>query len=78
MDLVNVCKIAGNYYVGDHEGNILIGYRQKKNAEAFALGHASFIYGEAEEYNRRFTNARAYLAARAARVYAPKAQLELF
>ena len=78
MDLVEVIKIAGAYYVADHEGNMIIGYRNKKHATQFALGHANFIYGEAEEYNRRFTNARAYLATRAARVYAPKAQMELF
>lgn len=78
MDLVNVIKIGGAFYVADHNGDMLIGYRQKKHADAFAKGHANLIYGDAEHYNERFTRVRAYLASRADRVYAPKAQLELF
>lgn len=78
MDLVSVVKIAGGFAVLDHNGEPLIGYRNKKHAESFALGHACSIYGEAEYYNDRLTRARAYLKLRALRVFLPKAQFALF
>lgn len=78
MDLVTVKKVDGWHCVFDHNGEHLTGYRMKKHAESFALGHVSFIYGEAEEYNRRRDYALAYLASRAKRTVKPKAQFELF
>lgn len=78
MDLVMIAKIGNGHFVSDHNGNILIGYKVKKNAEDFAYGHAMGIYGEAERYNERRDYAKAYLARRAIRVYSPPSQFELF
>jgi hypothetical protein len=78
MDLVSVEKISGGWYVRDHTGEILIGYRNKKNAEDFAKGHACSIYGEAERYNERRDYALTYLASRAKRLPVIAAQFELF
>lgn len=76
--LATVEKIEGGFAVLDHNGEALVGYRNKKHAEAFAVGHINMIFGDAEYYNERFTRVRAYLADRANRVSVPSAQLELF
>lgn len=78
MDLVSVVKIAGGFAVLDHNGDALIGYRNKKHAESFAMGHACSIYGDAEYYNERRNAALAYLESRKIRAAKPKAQFELF
>lgn len=62
----------------DPLGNVEVAYRAKKDAEASALGHTNFMFGDAEQDNERRDRALAYLAARAERVAAPRPQLELF
>jgi len=78
MELFWVTKIAGAYYVADAFGNMVIGYRTRSLAEAYATGAAKGLFTEAEERNGRFDRARAYLAGRAARIPPPVNQMELF
>lgn len=79
FSFLNVTK-AGKWHVvvDAFSGEELIGYRQKKDAESFAIGHINFMYGDAEAYNDRRDAARAYLAERAVRVCVPSAQMSLF
>lgn len=78
MDLVTIKKVGTWHCAFDHNGEHLTGYRQKKHAEAFALGHVCFIYGEAEGYNRRRDWCLEYLVARSERINRSKTQFELF
>lgn len=76
--LVDVWKVTGGFAVVDAEGSVIIAYRSKKHADAYAKGHANFIFGDAEHDNMRRDFALAYLAKRSERAAKPKPQLELF
>lgn len=78
MELVSVVKTVGGWMVLDHNGDGIIAYKSRKYADAYAVGHTAFIFGDAEEENCRRDNAKAYLATRAERAAKPKPQLELF
>lgn len=79
FSFLNITK-AGKWHIVEDafSGEQLIGYRQKKDAEHFAIGHINFMYGEAETYNDRLSVVAAYLTERANRVSIPPAQLSLF
>lgn len=76
--LISVIKVDGGFAVLNYDGAPIIIYRAKKHAEAYAKGHANFIFGDAEYYNMRRDYALAYLAKRSERAAKPKAQFELF
>lgn len=75
--MFDAVKIAGINYVGDHRGNIVIGYKNRIHAEQYARGATFEIFTAAEIENERRDRIAAYLAKRANRVYVPNAQLEL-
>lgn len=76
--MFDVVKVPGGYAVQAWDGTVEVAYRNRKNAEDYALGAASLVFGDAEYENDRRDRAAKYLALRATRAPVVDPQLTLF
>lgn len=76
--MFTVQKIGNAFAVINWTGEIEIAYKNRKFAEQYAAGSVVALMNTAEDENARRDGIAAYLATRATRTPAIKAQLELF